>query len=810
MVVWLNPKEALMQKNTCFPSTIAAFFCIMMLFFFPLTLSSKGIHSHGQLYDFTPETYENPTVISFSNGIRFDTREGEPLLPEELQNDLNETSYYLVQFTGPIREEMKTSIKDHGSKIYGYIPNYTLIVRCDGEKLDLIRNLSFVTWVGIFQPAYKISAPLLDSQGKGKVTIQLFPDAEIEKVTQKILSIGYSIDFITDHRLIKTIDATGELSILNEIARIPEILWIQAWGQPKLCNNHEQWVVQTGWASSVPGSGGWRIWNEGIRGKGIILSTSDTGIRTDHLVYYDPTYPINTEGEYPNHRKIVAYKLSPGATFGDDPYNWYHGSHVNCTVAGDDSFNGGAMPYDGVAKDARIYFVDLGDNTGGLHVNMSTLCDLVYQGGALGYHILQHSGSWGWWNSSGTYLTQDATLDAHVWENRDFLNLYAAGNEGGTMTIRNPGIAKNTLTIGGTQNGTYSNYIYSSSSRGPTQDGRIKPTIMAPGQDIYSADGGTTNGYQYLTGTSMATPASNAGVGLMRHYLLAGFYPSGSENTADSVKYQSAALLRTMAIVSADPNVGGWTVPSMNIGWGRLDVDSTLFFATDVRKLILLDDTIGLSTGQATSDTFVVNSSIPLRVCLAWTDTAAAANANPTLINDLNLELIAPDGTTYRGNQYSGGQSIANPSSWDNLNVEECCRINSPQTGNWQIITSGQQVVYDPQPFAYSITGDIVPFTGIEEGNNDHTPIHATHFNCRLLTSPTSGTIELAVFLPTQDHLTVSIFDASGRELSTVFDGTIEEGSRILKTNVSLPSGIYFIKAHYGRTTRIQKLLIVR
>ncbi|MBN2538184.1 S8 family serine peptidase, partial [candidate division WOR-3 bacterium] len=322
--------------------------------------------------------------------------------------------------------------------------------------------------------------------------------------------------------------------------------------------------------------------------------------------------------------------------------------------------------------------------------------------------IKQHSGSWRWYNSQGTYLIQDASTDAFNWAHKDFTNIMAAGNESSTRRIGNPAIAKNVLTIGATQNGTSSNSIASFSSRGPTQDNRIKPNVMAPGVDLYSAQRTGTSGYSAMSGTSMATPAANGTVGLLRSYLTEGYYPTGTPEPGNRIDYISSALLRSMAMVSADPNVGSYTIPSFDIGWGRIDADSVLYFPGETRKLIVRDDTTGLATGEYKELLFRVNSCIPLKVCLAWTDTAAAPNANPTLVNDLNLALTAPAGTEYRGNQYSSGQSQPNPTAWDDRNVEECARVNAPDTGLWTIRVSARQVATAAnQPFAWTITGDV-------------------------------------------------------------------------------------------------------
>jgi len=61
--------------------------------------------------------------------------------------------------------------------------------------------------------------------------------------------------------------------------------------------------------------------------------------------------------------------------------------------------------------------------------------------------------------------------------------------------------------------------IYAGSSRGPTSDGRVKPTLAATGQHVYSAyiTGGAT-GMAWASGTSMATPAIAGATSLLNAY----------------------------------------------------------------------------------------------------------------------------------------------------------------------------------------------------------------------------------------------------------------------------------------------------
>ncbi len=773
------------------------------------------IHTHGNVVPYTPLPDEDPTVISFSNGITFDTRDGEPIIPSNLKiESYPDAGYYLLQVIGPVYSYYLEELKELGIDIIGYVPKYALIVYANRAQIELAGLKSFVGWTGIFQPAYKLPADLLNGNGTARVTIQLFPNEDAYSIANDIQSRGFDVVEIIDHNLGKTIDAIVDLTRVYEIARITGVQWIQLWSEPSLSNNNCQWVTQTGWRATVPPDpGARRIWYEGIKGSGVILSSTDTGIHTPHYQFYDATYPITAPGIFPDHRKVVAYKLYSGAAFGDvGGSGYWHGTHVNGTIAGNDTTLGTSV-YDGMAKEARIYFVDIGNAAGGLVIstNLTPLWDSVYLGRGLGYNILQHSGSWGWLNSNGTYLTQDATTDAYCYAHPNFLNIIAAGNEYNPRTLRNPGIAKNVLTIGATLNSTSSNQIASFSSRGYTLDRRIKPNVMAPGDGaslwagLVSAQGGTINSYWGMSGTSMATPAVNGSIGLIRQYLLAGFYPSGTANPSDSIKYQSSALLRAMAIVSCDPNIGSYVVPDSNIGWGRIDLDSVLYFSNDTRRLIIKDDTIGVGTGESITDSFVVlSSSIPLRIAVTWTDTAAAPNASVALINDLNVTLTAPDGNYYRGNQYTNGQSTANPTTWDNRNVEECFRVNNPATGVWYLTIAGQNVPNAPMGFAYAITGEI-GFVGIEE-NEIARAQKEEDFSIRTITR---GLLSLSFNLSAPKEFKIQVYDLSGRLVMKIPEVRLPAGKTEIDKRMALPSGIYFIEIRTKDWVRFGKIIVL-
>jgi hypothetical protein len=681
-----------------------------------LAAARPAVYSMGPTHSFNPVAGDEVNFISFANGITIDTRTAGPALPAGLATaeTPGQADYWIVQFTGPFRTQWLDELKHVGVSAFGYLPNYAVMAKMTPEQRELVASLPMVRWTGLFQPAYKLQQELLSASGPHKVVILLMPGENSAAVDAAVRSCGGNVDDEMTSSFGTTITVSIDGACTPTLARLSEVAWMQEWTQASICNDNCQWVTQSGWRSTAPDDTSLAArpcWAHGVRGKGVITSQTDTGLNTGHDMFRDPNLSVTPPGIWPDHRKIVAYKNYEGA---DGVEGQYHGSHVAGTICGNDSVTGGTSYYDGMAKDARHYFVDVSNGYSFvLPSDLTALWDTVYLGRGLPDSIRpikQHSGSWGYQDNNGTYLIQDASTDAYCWVHKDFMNIFAAGNEYWTKTLRNPGIAKNVLTIGADTNGTGSNGIADFSSRGPTQDNRIKPNITAPGVDLWSATNTGTNTYSQMSGTSMATPAANGTVALLRCYLMQGFYPTGSAVPADKLTYISSALLRSMAIASADPNVGSFTVPSSDIGWGRIDADSVLYFTGDLRKLIIIDDTMGIATGEYKERQFRVTSAIPLRVCLAWTDTAAAPNASPTLVNDLDLTLTAPGGTTYKGNEYTNGQSTPNPTGRDSINVEECARVNAPDTGLWTISVSAHNVkTAKKQSFAWTITGDVNP-----------------------------------------------------------------------------------------------------
>ena len=95
---------------------------------------------------------------------------------------------------------------------------------------------------------------------------------------------------------------------------------------------------------------------------------------------------------------------------------------------------------------------------------------------------------------------------------------YAVGYGYNTVSITDPGNAESVITVGSTHRShPHRHGVSYFSSRGPTADGRSKPDLLAPGEDIDGPVPG--GGLQAMHGTSQAAAhVSGAAAILMARY----------------------------------------------------------------------------------------------------------------------------------------------------------------------------------------------------------------------------------------------------------------------------------------------------
>ncbi|MCB0099149.1 MAG: S8 family serine peptidase, partial [Caldilineaceae bacterium] len=262
------------------------------------------------------------------------------------------------------------------------------------------------------------------------------------------------------------------------------------------------------------------------------------------------------------------------------------------------------------------------------------------------------------------------------------------------------------------------------SSRGPTDDGRIKPDVVAPGtwvlsgysslfqegygdpvnpqNNSYQLDGWgmpANVSYKYFGGTSMSNPIAAGAATVVRD-----FYQKAYGHNA------SAALTKATLINSAvdllDENNDGandndYPIPNVHEGWGRINLAGAT-----AGNAQFVDEASGIGTGGSATYQYSVNTAgSALKVSLVWSDSASTETAAANLVNDLDLVVTAPNGTTvYRGNVFSGGWTQTGGSA-DRVNNVENVYVQAAATGTWTVQVSGFNVPSGPQPFALVVNG---------------------------------------------------------------------------------------------------------
>ncbi len=276
------------------------------------------------------------------------------------------------------------------------------------------------------------------------------------------------------------------LSLVAALSAQPDVCSVENLRMNKLANDKAQWITQSGIEGSRP------FWDDSLAGSGQIVQVSDSGLDTNNCYFYDASGEPDTSVNL-NLRKVVQYSFttqSDTASTYDD-----HGTHVVGSIVGHKSIDGTTTGEttgfaDGSAREAKVSFFDVGLGTTCCAIPDATT--LFAPGREAGARI--HSASWGANTANADYTSFSQAFDEYIYNNDDMLFVVAAGNNGSgnlLQSITSPGTAKNSLTVGASMNfqlyAGSMDHVASFSGRGPTQDGRIKPDIIAPGWDILSA-----------------------------------------------------------------------------------------------------------------------------------------------------------------------------------------------------------------------------------------------------------------------------------------------------------------------------------
>lgn len=263
------------------------------------------------------------------------------------------------------------------------------------------------------------------------------------------------------------------------------------------------------------------------------------------------------------------------------------------------------------------------------------------------------------------------------------------GSSTGFESINGASLSKNVLIVGAVTSSSDNfddlNSIEPTSSTGfgPTDDGRIKPDIVAP-TNVFTSTSSGDNAYSTGGGTSAATAVVAGSVALIREQY--------QNLNADTL---SSASIRALLVHTA--NDIGNTGPDYKTGWGLLNTERAVRFLSAQKadpSSTVLKDTL-LSNGGSINLDFEYSSNRPLIITIAWTDPPGTppSNANdPTdtlLVNDLDLMVTDPDESVHQPWVLDKSSPSTSATTGDNnLDNIEQVYISAVKSGTYSISIS--------------------------------------------------------------------------------------------------------------------------
>ncbi len=707
--------------------------------------------------------------------------------------DLRRTA--LAQFHGPVSEAEQQSLAASGVELVHYLPqNAYMVWIADDDARARLLALRGETSGLAFLDAYiaeDVLSPQLDgASGVIDVTVQVFnPIAErgaspLER--QAVLdALGLTQELLSEPEdvlggVYTNLTVRAHAQALESLALLDAVVNVEPYVRPHQMSERQAQEIRGAWNASGTGAAGpgylsylvnnsFPLTQVGYP----VVAVVDSGVDIGTTSPSDITLRLSGQAGQAS-RVIATTNHSTSAT--SACING-HGHLCASVIAGfelassspDGVFTRGV----GMAPMGQITNVKfLGDDGFGSSTSYATLAETTWGQGAR-----VSSNSWGA-NVAGFYTSSAQQHDGLVRDassaagHQQMLFVFAAGNDGATG-IGAPATAKNVLSVGATEGSDAQSgcsgstaadniqQIASFSSRGPTQDGRSKPEIVAPGTHVvgtaspssgyngssmcasYYPSGQTK--YTWSNGTSFAAPAISGVVSLEWNYL----------SRVHGITNPSPALLKAYTLHQTRYlGATGGNLPNGNQGFGFPWLD--LAFDQSIARKFSDQTSVFNATGEYREFVGVVaDSSRPLRVALVWTD-APGSTFGAAWVNDLDLT-VTVGGNTYRGNVFSNALSTTGGSSDLNDNSELV------------VLPTGFSGTIRVRVTAANIVGDGVP--GNADGSDQDFALVIANMNYASGCTPPTLTTNLAASTAvacTGSPLTLSVA-ASGSNLQYKF-----------------------------------------
>ena len=604
-------------------------------------------------------------------------------------------THVLVQFERLPTPAEQATLSQAGLKLLAYVPDNAWFASIPITWLQLSTLPDGIRAIAAIRQTDKLSPRLTDYRDQQPLPalIATYPDVDVETISDLVRQFGGSVEKVVAerHYILANLPSVVTLTALSQM---DSVFWIDAWPGPFRPKNDggrnatkTNLVHQAGYhgnPASAPGSIVIGVWDCGW------VESNHPGF-SGRLTIGDPTSTSNgcSEPAGTNDHATHVAGTAAGSGTGSPEGRDLRGHADQATVLSYDVENAA----DEVIQAIQTYNLDISQNSWGPDPGA---CDIT---------VL------------GVYDQTAADFDALVrgsFSNAVTKKIYVAfanGNEqsycpDGWRTSSGGAMGKNVIAVGATNSDDKS--MTNFSSFGPTEDGRINPTIVAPGceangeQAIWSTLPGQTYGGSEWCGTSMATPAVSGILGLMLE--------------AYNLTYDADPLPSTLraVLVQTAEDLGN-PGPDYRFGYGHVDALAAINVITTTNSAAqsIYIRTASIENGQ-TQEYVISHPGGSLKCTLVWDDVPATLPASQTLINNLDLLLIGPDLTSYQP-WILDKNNPANPATQGTNNIDtiEQIAITDAAAGTWTVRVSGSSIPQGPQEYSlvcpFSIVTSVHP-----------------------------------------------------------------------------------------------------